>query len=185
MRSIKYIHTCLNPPSILIAVACTWMNLVCYEWAQIQRLGPLQSFTWTMEVDYIEHVKKCHQWQIHSNLNHLPVKELYNMTSPWPFSVWGINIIEKITPKASNGHEFILVAIDYFTKWVEATSFSILKAKHVAKFTERNINAITKSLMRSSQTTLCTFKTKFREFCRSMVSNFTSHLRIDHKPMEL
>uniref|UniRef100_A0A2N9HXX3 Integrase catalytic domain-containing protein n=1 Tax=Fagus sylvatica TaxID=28930 RepID=A0A2N9HXX3_FAGSY len=28
-----------------------------------------------------------------------------------------------ITPKASNGHEFILVAIDYFTKWVEACSF--------------------------------------------------------------
>ena len=47
MRSIKYIHACLNPPSVLIAVACTWMNLVCYEWAQIQRLGPLQAFIWT------------------------------------------------------------------------------------------------------------------------------------------
>ena len=61
------------------------------------------------------------------------------MMSPWPFSVWGIDIIRKITPKASNGHEFILVAIDYFTKWVEATSFSILKAKHVARFIESNI----------------------------------------------
>jgi transposase InsO family protein len=61
------------------------------------------------------------------------------MMSPWPFLVWGIDIIRKITPKASNGHEFILVAIDYFTKWVEATSFSILKAKHVARFIESNI----------------------------------------------
>uniref|UniRef100_A0A2N9EWW2 Integrase catalytic domain-containing protein n=1 Tax=Fagus sylvatica TaxID=28930 RepID=A0A2N9EWW2_FAGSY len=92
-----------------------------------------------MEADCIEHAKKCHQCQIHSNLNHLPPKELYNMTSPWPFSVWGIDIIGKITPKASNGHEFILVAIDYFTKWVEAASFSVLKAKHVARFIESNI----------------------------------------------
>jgi hypothetical protein len=97
-------------------------------------------FYWvTMEADCIEHAKKCHQCQIHSNLNHLPPKELYNMTSPWPFSVWGIDIIGMITPKASNGHEFILVAIDYFTKWVEAASFSILKAKHVARFIENNI----------------------------------------------
>ena len=45
----------------------------------------------------------------------------------------------KITPKASNRHEFILVAIDYFTKWVEVVSFSVLKAKHVARFIESNI----------------------------------------------
>jgi IS30 family transposase len=45
----------------------------------------------------------------------------------------------KITPKASNGHEFILVAIDYFTKWLEVASFSVLKAKHVARFIESNI----------------------------------------------
>ncbi|RVW12710.1 hypothetical protein CK203_111452 [Vitis vinifera] len=29
--------------------------------------------------------------------------------------VWGIDIIGKISPKSSTGHEFILVAIDYFT----------------------------------------------------------------------
>jgi hypothetical protein len=61
------------------------------------------------------------------------------MTSPWPFSVWGINIIGKITPKASNGHEFILVAVDYFIKWVEAASLSVLKPKHMARLIESNI----------------------------------------------
>ncbi|RVW99813.1 Retrovirus-related Pol polyprotein from transposon 17.6 [Vitis vinifera] len=30
--------------------------------------------------------------------------------------------LRKISPKSSSGHEFILVAIDYFTKWVEAAS---------------------------------------------------------------
>ena len=48
-------------------------------------------------------------------------------------------MIGRIAPKTSNGHEYVLVAIDYFTKWVEAASYFILKAKHVAKFIENNI----------------------------------------------
>ena len=31
------------------------------------------------------------------------------------------------------------MAIDYFTNWVEATFYSVLKAKHVAQFLENNI----------------------------------------------
>ncbi|RVW33546.1 Retrovirus-related Pol polyprotein from transposon 17.6 [Vitis vinifera] len=56
------------------------------------------------------------------------------LTSPWPFSVWGIDIIGKVSPKSSSGHEFILVAIDYFTKWVEAASYARLTSARVAKY---------------------------------------------------
>ena len=80
----------------------------------------------------MDYVKSCHNCQTHANLNNVSPNELYSMTSPWLFSVWGIDVIERISPKASNGHEYILVAIDYFTKWVETTFYSILKAKHVA-----------------------------------------------------
>ena len=48
-------------------------------------------------------------------------------------------MIGRIAPKASNGHEYILVVIDYFTKWVEAAFYSVLKAKHMARFIENNI----------------------------------------------
>ena len=48
-------------------------------------------------------------------------------------------MIGRIALKASNGQENILVAIDYFTNWVEAPSYSILKAKHVAWLIENNI----------------------------------------------
>ena len=54
------------------------------------------------------------------------------LTSPWPFSVWGIDAIRKVSLKSSNGHEYILVAIDYFTKWVEAASYTILTTAKVA-----------------------------------------------------
>ena len=47
------------------------------------------------------------------------------------FSIWVIDVIGKIAPKVLNGHKYILMAIDYFTKWVEAASYSLMKAKHV------------------------------------------------------
>ncbi|XP_034699358.1 uncharacterized protein LOC117924750 [Vitis riparia] len=51
----------------------------------------------------------------------------------------GIDIIGKISPKSSSGHEYILVFIDYFTKWVEAASYARLTAARVAKFIRSHI----------------------------------------------
>jgi hypothetical protein len=61
------------------------------------------------------------------------------MTAPWPFAMWGIDMIGMIEPKAANGHRFILVAIDYFTKWVEAASYANVTRKVVSKFIRRKI----------------------------------------------
>ena len=77
--------------------------------------------------------------QIHGDLIHVPPSELHALTSPWPFSVWGINIIEKISPKSSSGHKFILVTIDYFTRWVEAASYARLTSSGVASFIKSHI----------------------------------------------
>ena len=103
---------------------------------KILRIG----YYWnTMETDCVDYVKSCHDCQTHPNLNHVPPSELYSMTSPRLFSFWGIDVIERISPNASNRLEYILVAIDYFTKWVEAASYYVLKAKHLAWFLENNI----------------------------------------------
>ena len=61
------------------------------------------------------------------------------MVLPWPFSMWGIDVIRPITPKASNGHRFIFVVIDYFTKWVEAASYASVTKLVVARFIKREI----------------------------------------------
>jgi ribonuclease HI len=100
----------------------------------------LQGYFWlTMEADCCDFVRRCHECQVHGNLIHAPSSHLHNLSSPWPFSVWGIDIIGKINPRASNGHEFILVAIDYFTKWVEAASYSTITVTHVCKFIKNNL----------------------------------------------
>ena len=85
-----------------------------------------------METKYVNFVKKYHNCQAYSNVSHLSSMELQGMTSPWPFGVWGIDIIGEVRPKTSNGHRYIMLAIDYFSKWVEAESYTIVGSKQMA-----------------------------------------------------
>ena len=48
-------------------------------------------------------------------------------------------MIGMIEPKASNGHSFILVAIDYFTKRVEAASYANVTRQVVVKFIKNQL----------------------------------------------
>ena len=50
-----------------------------------------------------------------------------------------MDVIGPVIPKASYGHEYILVAIIYFTKWVEATSYKSVSQAVVARFLKHNI----------------------------------------------
>ena len=103
---------------------------------QIMRAG----YYWlTLERDCINYARKCHKCQIYANKIHVPLMPLHVMTAPWLFSMWGMDVIGPITPKASNGHRFILVAIDYFTKWVEAASYANVTRSTVCKFVKRDI----------------------------------------------
>ncbi|XP_055835250.1 uncharacterized protein LOC129903732 [Solanum dulcamara] len=92
-----------------------------------------------MEHDCCKYVRKCHQCQVHSDLIRVPPHKLNAMSSPWPFVAWGMDIIGPIEPSASNGHRFILVAIDYFTKRVEATSYKSVTKKVVTDFARNNL----------------------------------------------
>ncbi|XP_009589654.1 uncharacterized protein [Nicotiana tomentosiformis] len=51
-------------------------------------------------------------------------------------------VIGPIEPAASNRHHFILVAIDYFTKWVEASTYKVVTKNVVADFVRNNIACI-------------------------------------------
>ena len=53
--------------------------------------------------------------------------------------MWGIDVIGPITPKASNGHKFIFVVIDYFTRWVEVALYANVTRLVVCKFKKKKI----------------------------------------------
>ncbi|PKI57090.1 hypothetical protein CRG98_022594 [Punica granatum] len=93
---------------------------------KLMRLGYFWS---TMEADCAKHVRHCHLCQVYADQIKAPPNELHPMAAPWPFSMWGIDVIGPINPKASNGHFFILVAIDYFTKWIKAITLASVTAK--------------------------------------------------------
>ncbi|PKI51045.1 hypothetical protein CRG98_028570 [Punica granatum] len=105
---------------------------------KLMRLGYYWS---TMETDCVRHVRHCHLCQVYASHIKAPPNELHPMTAPWSFSMWGIDVIGPINPKASNGYLFILVAIDYFTKWIEAITLASVTAKAVARFIKRDIIA--------------------------------------------
>ncbi|RDX68921.1 Pol polyprotein, partial [Mucuna pruriens] len=92
-----------------------------------------------MESDYCQHVKRCIKCQMYVDNIYTAPSALHNLTSLWPFSMWGLDMIGPIEPKASNGHRFILVATDYFTKWVEAASYANVTKSVVIKFIKRGI----------------------------------------------
>ncbi|PHT86127.1 hypothetical protein T459_08233 [Capsicum annuum] len=83
--------------------------------------------------------KEASTIMVHGDLIRSPPVELHAMAAPWPFVAWGMDVIGPIEPKASNEHRFILVAIDYFTKWVEAVSFKSVTKKAVVDFVHANI----------------------------------------------
>ncbi|TYH95483.1 hypothetical protein ES332_A12G108800v1 [Gossypium tomentosum] len=53
--------------------------------------------------------------------------------------MWGMDVIGPISLKASNGHRFIFVVIDYFTKWVEAASYANVTKSAVSRFLKKEI----------------------------------------------
>ncbi|XP_047256058.1 uncharacterized protein LOC107846563 [Capsicum annuum] len=98
-----------------------------------------------METDWIRFVQKYHQCQFHGDLIHAPLNQLNMTSSPWPFKAWGMDVIDPIEPSTSNGYWFIFVAIDYFTKWVEAPSYKFVTKKvmnEAAEAANKNIKWI-------------------------------------------
>ena len=60
------------------------------------------------------------------------------ISSPWPFAQQGIDIIGPL-PQGKKQVKFFIIAIDYFTKWVEAKAQSKIMGAKIQGFVWRNI----------------------------------------------
>ena len=56
-----------------------------------------------------------------------------------PFEQWGIDIIGEINPNYSSQHKYIVIATDYFTRWVEAIPLWKVNEDAVIDFLQENI----------------------------------------------
>jgi hypothetical protein len=69
--------------------------------------------------DCIEAVKKCPPCQIFNKKARTHPTALHPIIAIGPFSKWGIDFMQ-CKPTSAGGHSYIIVAVDYFTKWAEA-----------------------------------------------------------------
>jgi hypothetical protein len=53
--------------------------------------------------------------------------------SPWPFYMWGVDILGPF-PASQGQVKFLLVAVDYFTKWIEAEPVATISSEKVMSF---------------------------------------------------
>ena len=60
------------------------------------------------------------------------------MIAPWPFAQWGLDIIGSF-PIAVRQLKFLIVGIDYFTKWVEAEALVTITKKNMRSFIWKSI----------------------------------------------
>ena len=87
----------------------------------------------TMQKDAQAYVKTCDKCQRFNNAIRQPFEELAPMTAPWPFAQWGLDIMGPF-PTAVRQLKFLVVGIDYFTKWVEAEALATITEKNIRSF---------------------------------------------------
>ena len=92
----------------------------------------------TMQKDAGAYIKTCDKCQRFSNTIRQPSEELTPMTTPWPFSQWGSDILGPFLTTIRQ-LKFLIVGIDYFTKWVEAKALATIMKKNIQSFVWRNI----------------------------------------------
>ena len=86
--------------------------------------------------DYVRKWKIC---QTASGRQRKPAFPLQPVSIEQPFEQWGLDIIGEILPNSSKKHKYILTAIYYFTKWVEAISLKVANSDSIIDFIDQFI----------------------------------------------
>ena len=60
------------------------------------------------------------------------------MMAPWPFAQWGLDILGPF-PLGTRQMKFLVVGIDYFSKWVEAEPLANITQQNVKNFVWKSI----------------------------------------------
>ncbi|GKB89014.1 reverse transcriptase domain-containing protein [Tanacetum coccineum] len=77
-------------------------------------------YYWPTMHKYARALKRaCQDYQVHRPILRNPQQKLTPIISSWPFYKWGFDIAGPFSEGPSKV-KFLIVAVDYFTKWIEA-----------------------------------------------------------------
>ena len=89
--------------------------------------------------DVCTFVRACDQCQRFVGKKQLKSLPLRLVTVNGPFQQWVLDFIGEINPFSSGQHKWILVATDYFTKWIEAIPMRNATHQVIMRFLYENI----------------------------------------------
>ncbi|XP_021621411.1 uncharacterized protein LOC110621436 [Manihot esculenta] len=93
-----------------------------------------QGYYWpTVKREAEEFIRRCDVCQRFANAINVPATPQSSISSPWPFSQWGINILGPF-PKTTGQKKFVIVAVEYFSKWPEAEAVPTITARKMIDF---------------------------------------------------
>ena len=125
--------------------------------------------------DATDLVRKCKIFQEHVKISHLPSEPLMSVTSPRPFQQWGLDILGPL-PIGKGQCKFIIVVVDYFTKWAEAEPLATITEQKIHNFVWRSIICrfdIPRALVSDNGKQFD--NVKFRDFCAELgIKNYYS-----------
>nr|GEV15919.1 reverse transcriptase domain-containing protein [Tanacetum cinerariifolium] len=87
----------------------------------------------TMHKDAKTLIRACQDCQLHKPVPRNLQQKLTSITSTWLFYKWGIDIAGPFS-KGPEKVKFLIVAMDYFTKWIEASPVATITSNRIKKF---------------------------------------------------
>ena len=88
---------------------------------------------------YMKLARKCDKCQWLASISKAHLEELTTMTNLWSFVVWGIDFIGQLL-KGRGSVQYAMVAIDYFTKWLEVGALTSITPAKITEFVYKNCN---------------------------------------------
>jgi hypothetical protein len=93
-----------------------------------------QGFYWSTAVAVSKDiVRRCEGCQFYARQTHLPAQALQMIPITWPFAVWNLDMVGPLR-QAPGGFTHLLVAVDKFSKWIEARPIVSVRSEEAVSF---------------------------------------------------
>jgi hypothetical protein len=87
----------------------------------------------TAVADSKDIVRRCDGCQFYARQTHLPVQALQTIPIRWPFAVWNLDMVGPLR-QALEGFTHLLMAVDKFSKWIEARPIVNVRSEESISF---------------------------------------------------
>src|ERR1043165_7641800 len=115
-----------------------------------------------------EIMRRCVACQKFANKLHAPASKLKTIPLSWAFATWGLDMVGPLKKSSKGGRTHLLVALDKFTKWIEAVPITSSTALTAVNFIKSIIFrfGVPHNIITDNGTNFTA--TEFKDFCEEL-----------------